>query len=193
MKFLTYTTDMPVSIVQEAYNFSKNSHNGQVRKYTGVPYFHHIKDVVSIVEDVLYNRGEFHNDFAKHIFSIAYLHDVVEYCNVTFEEISSKFGSEICEGVRLLSNLEKGNRKHRKSMERQRLSVSPNYIQMIKCADIISNVRDIVKYDYEFSKVYIDEKRELLDVMLNAGDDIMFSARQCLGIGVKVEFKGKLI
>lgn len=84
------------------------------------------------------------------------------------ENLIYLFGNEVASGVLLLSDLEKGNRTARKKLSRERLSRAPNWVQTIKCADLISNASSIVKHDPEFAKVYLKENRLLLEVMTKA-------------------------
>lgn len=53
----------------------------------------------------------------------------------------------------------------RKRLSRERLAAAPGWVQTIKCADLISNTSSIVQYDPAFAKVYLEEKRLLLEVM----------------------------
>ena len=60
---------MTSDIVKRASEFASKAHNGQVRKYTGEPYFGHPVEVMEIVSEVI-DDPEVH--------AAALLHDVVE-------------------------------------------------------------------------------------------------------------------
>lgn len=143
----------------EAMMFARERHANQVRKYTGNPYVDHLAEVAGIVAAV---GGD--------VFSIAtsWLHDVREDQGVTGEEIEARFGMRIAVGVALLSDLETGNRAERKSASRIRLASAPDWVQTIKCADLISNTSSIVKHDPKFAVIYLEEKRLLLNVLTKA-------------------------
>ena len=80
-------------------------------------------------------------------------------------------------GVMDLSDMETGNRAARKAASRARLAAAPSWVQTIKCADLISNTSSIVRHDPEFAKVYLEEKRLLLDVLTKADPQLRDLAR----------------
>lgn len=154
-----------MTLTFEAMEFAREVHKDQVRKYTNNPYFDHLAEVVGIAMSVAWNHPNIHPD--KYM-ATAWLHDCVEDQGVSEEILVAEFGTVIASGVLWLSDLEKGNRATRKKLSRERLAEAPNWIQTIKCADLISNTSSIVKHDPDFAKVYLKEKRLLLEVMTKA-------------------------
>lgn len=154
-----------MSLAFEAMEFARHIHKDQVRKYTNNPYFDHLAEVVGIAMSVGWNHPNIHPD---KFMATAWLHDCVEDQNIGLYYIHENFGPEVAKGVCFLSDLEKGNRATRKKLSRERLSKAPNWVQTIKCADLISNTSSIVKHDPDFAKVYLKEKRLLLEVMTKA-------------------------
>jgi hypothetical protein len=57
----------------------------------------------------------------------------------------------------------KGNRPLRNAIDRQFLAGASWQGQMIKCADMLSNTKDIVAHDLRFARVYVPEKKLLID------------------------------
>lgn len=157
------------SLAYEAMMFAREKHQGQVRKYTGEPYFNHLAEVVAISMSVGWQASMIHPD---KLMAVAWLHDVVEDCGVLFCELDLKFGDDVGTGVFYLSDTEKGNRKTRKELSRNRLAGAPGWVQTIKCADLISNATSIIKHDPEFAKVFCGEAVMLLDVMDKADERI---------------------
>lgn len=155
------------SLAYEAMMFAREKHQGQVRKYTGEPYFNHLAEVVAISMSVGWHAAIIHPD---RFMAMAWLHDVVEDCGVLFCELDAVFGEEVGDGVYYLTDTEKGNRKTRKELSRNRLSGAPGWVQAIKCADLISNATSIIKHDPEFAKVFCSEAVMLLDVMDKADE-----------------------
>lgn len=62
-----------------------------------------------------------------------------------------------------------GNRKVRKEVDRQHIAKASPRAKTIKLADLIHNTENIVANDKGFAKVYLAEKRLLLEV-LTEGD-----------------------
>lgn len=155
-----------MTLVYDAMMFAREVHKDQVRKYTGNPYVDHLAEVAGIVA-----AGKI-LDFEvlpEIMIATAWLHDTVEDCEVSLSEIDRRFGSIVALGVSGLTDDEPGkNRAERKAKGRERLAICPGWIQTIKCADVISNTSSIVKHDPEFAKVYLEEKRLLLEVMTKA-------------------------
>ena len=152
------------NLIFAAMQFAREAHQDQVRKYTGEPYVTHLAEVAGIVASTL-NCGKMGYEEAV---SVAWLHDTVEDCGVTLQEIEVRFGITVAIGVSGLTDSEAGNRAERKAKARDRLAACSGWIQTIKCADLISNTSSIVKHDPKFAEVYLEEKRLLLYVMTKA-------------------------
>lgn len=153
-------------IVERARLFATAAHHavGQVRKYTGEPYINHPAEVVGI----LAGSGA----ACPEMLAAAWLHDVVEDTQVGIDIIRDEFGAcvtTLVEGLTDVSQPEDGNRKVRKAIDRAHTAGQSPACKTIKLADLISNTRSIVERDPEFAKVYLAEKRLLLEV-LRAGD-----------------------
>jgi guanosine-3',5'-bis(diphosphate) 3'-pyrophosphohydrolase len=161
------------SIMELAYSamrFAMEVHATQVRKYTGEPYAAHLAEVAGIVVSAYV--GGFHNGYLTPpltvVLATAWLHDCIEDQNVTFAELRARFGYSVAEGVHWLTDCEVGNRAARKAAACIRLAQVPGWVQSIKCADLISNTRSIVKHDPKFAEVYLPEKAAILCAMTKA-------------------------
>jgi (p)ppGpp synthase/HD superfamily hydrolase len=157
-----------MDMVEKARVFATAAHAavGQVRKYTGEPYIVHPFEVAMTVKQI---------GGTPEMVSAAFLHDTVEDTGVTMETIEREFGPEVAEIVFFLTDVsrpEHGNRASRKAIDRAHIAKADARAQTIKLADLISNCSSIVKYDPEFAKVYLEEKRLLLEV-LTKGDKIL--------------------
>ncbi len=160
-----------MSFAYKAMMFAREAHAQQKRKYTNNPYTDHLAEVAGIVATVA-PQG-----YLDTMVSVAWLHDCVEDQGVTFETLQTKFCTEIAYGVMLLSDLEQGNRAQRKAQSRDRLKAAPGWVQTIKCADLISNTSSIVTHDIKFSKLFLQEKRLLLDCLTKADSRLLSLAK----------------
>jgi guanosine-3',5'-bis(diphosphate) 3'-pyrophosphohydrolase len=155
-----------MDIVEKARVFAMAAHASvkQLRKYTNEPYWVHPQEVAKMVSEL--------PNASKAMVAAAHLHDVVEDTGVTIEIIESEFGEEVATMVRWLTDVSKpedGPRWYRKKLDREHTAQAPAEVQSIKLADLISNSRSIMTYDPKFAKVYLEEKRMLLEV-LTRGD-----------------------
>lgn len=162
-----------LSLITEAARFARIRHEGQYRKYTNnIPYYAHCEDVANIVAGLKNAPITGH----PHAIAAAYLHDVVEDCGVKPATLQARFGNEITGMVMALSDIEEGNRAARKEMSRKRLGAAGFWVQTIKLADTLSNGPSIMKHDPKFAKVFMAEKRALVDVLTKGHADLWTQA-----------------
>lgn len=166
-----------MNTVERAKVFATAAHAavGQTRKYTGEPYVVHPLEVAALVESV---------GGTEAMIAAALLHDVLEDTAVTVDVLEEQFGSEVADLVLWLTDVSKpedGNRSTRKALDRQHSAAAPAAAQTVKVADLISNTRSIVAHDPGFAKVYIEEKRLLLDVLTGADPTLLTMAREQVG------------
>lgn len=90
---------LELSNVVKAYEFAKQKHANQYRK-SGKPYILHPVEVAMILEKLNFNTD---------VISAALLHDTVEDCGVTIEEIKQNFNNQIAEIVDAVTAITKDN------------------------------------------------------------------------------------
>lgn len=160
-------------------------HGDQKRKYTNEPYVNHVVSVAEIADTHI-------TDKSLLAVEIGLCHDLFEDTDVTdFEFMKSLrecgYGAlERSHIMKCVDNLTDAytkelypdlNRKERKAMEAKRLATINPISQSVKYADLIDNTSSIVRYDPEFAKTYLEEKRQILDQM--RGGDINLLIECC--------------
>jgi (p)ppGpp synthase/HD superfamily hydrolase len=159
-----------MDIVEKAKIFAIAAHSavGQLRKYTHEPYWVHPFEVMETVKTVPHT---------PEMLAAALLHDVVEDTQVTLAVIDQEFGKAVMYLVNSLTNISKpeyGNRAFRSAMDISWIASATPAAKTVKCADIISNCASIKRYDPEFAKVYLAEKRDML-VVLTEADPVLYA------------------
>lgn len=151
-----------MSIVSQALGFASCAHRHQVRKYTNEPYIVHCKAVADILEE---------HTLVYRVIAAGVLHDVIEDCDVTSDELRAVFGDYVADLVIEVTDISngRGNRTQRKQLDREHLARTSPEGACIKLADLIDNTKSVVKYDKNFARTYLEEK-ELLLPLLNHGD-----------------------
>ena len=99
------------------------------------------------------------------------------------EQIQDTFGHSIAELVGWLTDVSKpedGNRATRKAMDCYHLGQAPADAQTIKLADLISNSKSIAAHDPAFARVYMVEKRNMLEVLTQGNDYLYAEAKQIM-------------
>lgn len=157
-----------IELIEKAERGAYAWHKGQVRKYTGEPYFLHPKAVMEIVKTVPHTEA---------MLCAAWLHDTVEDTPCTLDDVRNMCGEEVAVLVEMLTDTsrpEDGNRAARKAIDREHTAKASPEAKTIKLADLIDNTRSIAAHDPEFAKVYLAEKALLLEV-LREGDATLWA------------------
>lgn len=165
--------------ILKAIEFARRAHEGQKRKYTGEDYIWHPIEVATIVSTVEHNED---------MLVAAILHDVVEDTEVEAWEIYKHFGQNVQNLVLDLTDVSKasdGNRKVRKEIDRQHTASACVEAKTIKLADLISNSKSILQHDEDFAKVYLKEKKMLLDVLTEGNTTLWLQANEIVTKGLK--------
>ena len=149
-----------MSLVELARMFARDAHKGQLRKYTKQPYIVHPARVAQEAQRL---------GLSKEAVAAGYLHDVVEDCGVTLQQIRGAFGPRVCALVDGLSDMQTkadGNRAARKEAVRQRLhGLRDAELHTLKLLDLVDNAGSIMRYDNEFGVTYVEEARQLAAVL----------------------------
>ena len=149
--------------------FAADAHRGQKRKYTGEPYIAHPLAVAELVRKA---GGDWEQITA------ALLHDTVEDTDVTLGDVYKEFGGDVAMAVYYLTDDERRDRnrfQHKIDLANRWLE-APEWIRMIKVADLIDNTRTIVAHDEGFSRVYMAEKAHLLRHLQPGHDGLIMTA-----------------
>lgn len=118
------------------------------------PYYKHLADVVSILEDYSYSR--------KYVIA-AWLHDTLESGGISYTKIKLLFGLEIAEIVYAVSSELGRNRKESNEKTYSKIKSNPD-ATIVKLADRIANVVHGGK-----SKMYVSEHQNFKDSIRVSG------------------------
>lgn len=124
-------------LTKKAISFAIEKHEGQFRKGSGLPYITHPIEVYSIVKKYKDSR------VIDELCAAAVLHDVVEDCGVSIQNLSEEFTPLISSLVSELTNDEEEIRKisKRKYMLKKVMNLT-SWALVIKLADMIANTSD---------------------------------------------------
>jgi len=158
--------------ILKALEFAREAHKDQRRKYTLEPYVNHCINVSKKVANV---------NSTEDTIIAALLHDTVEDTSVSLEQITDLFGdivSRLVYEVTDVSLKTDGNRRQRKEIDRQHLAKASPEGQTIKLADLIDNTYSIEIHDPNFARVYMREKKALLEVLILGNKELMEEANR---------------
>lgn len=128
----------PPLVVKLALDWAAVWHKGQRRKYPNaeVPYISHVAGVAAILS---------RHGFRDPVVAAGALHDVLEDCGVSYDELAAKFGAEVADLVRHASEEDKSLPwEERKRLYVEHFAHKPWDAQAITLADKIDNFQSIM-------------------------------------------------
>ena len=115
-----------MTLLEKAYTFAKEKHEGQFRRDGVTPYFTHCEKVASLLD------GELEK-------AVAYLHDTVEDERCNINEIELVFGEQIAGFINVLTKIKDWT--YERYIERFNYPANRR-MKLIKIADIVANLSD---------------------------------------------------
>ncbi|HME53662.1 MAG TPA: HD domain-containing protein [Candidatus Lokiarchaeia archaeon] len=171
-----------MTIIDGAAEYAKEMHDasGKLRKNTDEPYFIHPERVATRLMKLLspgVKSGQLSSEDFNDIISAAYLHDVVEDCDVSLQEINERFGETIAGYVAELTSdkdyiADQMVKKQIKKYEAKALYLTEKFNQMspqarlVKLADREDNVEDlaqVISHNNDWVHEYSLETAYILD------------------------------
>ena len=147
-----------IELIKKAYDFAYEKHFGQ-KRITGDDYITHPLNVAYILTEVKAD--------AKAI-SAALLHDTIEDCSVTFEEIENLFGREVAflvDGVTKINKISFSTETEQIAANQRKILVGLSEdvrVIIIKLADRLHNLRTIYVLPPEKQRKKAKETLEIL-------------------------------
>ena len=141
---------------QKAWDFAVDAHKGVTRKFSGVPYFEHVRKVFKLVKKV---------DSRETLGAAALLHDTVEDVDwVTLDIIRKEFGLEVMNLVKELTSKDKLlDMLGKKNYLLNKMINMSNDALTIKLCDRLQNISDHFSASEKFRKNYYNETRYIID------------------------------
>ncbi|MFN7824820.1 MAG: RelA/SpoT family protein [Pseudobdellovibrionaceae bacterium] len=144
-KVRSYYPTVDASIIERAYHFSEQAHEGQIRR-SGEPYISHPLNVAAILADLKLDVDSIITGL---------LHDTVEDTHATIDDIKTQFGESVAhlvDGVTKISKMQ-----FKTSTERQGENIRKMIVAMgkdvrvilVKLADRLHNMRTLSHMPYE--------------------------------------------
>ncbi len=123
----------------KALNFAATAH-GEQKTSKGLPYLTHL---TSVVMETLHAciESKFEVEKTDKVISVAFLHDIIEDTDVTYDNIYAEFGVDIAEAVDALSKDKTLCKKEQMADSINKLLTQPYEIQMVKLANRITNMQ----------------------------------------------------
>lgn len=148
--------------LQQALLFATMKHQDQYRKGDGRPYILHPISVLLTLGKIKKSKNKFL------LATAAVLHDVVEDCGVTLQEIADKFGYQVASIVQeLTSDKDKIEAMGKKEYLLDKMTHMSSYALCIKLCDRLDNIKDMSTMTDEFKARTISETEYILDGLID--------------------------
>ena len=151
----------PVQQILAAARFAAEKHASQRRKgLAGEPYVNHVIEVAELIaasSDVV----------DTHLVMAGLLHDTIEDCGVTFQELEQQFGTDVANLVAEVTDDKTLPKATRKALQVENAPKKSVRAQVIKLADKISNLRSILDsppadWDLERRRQYFEWAHQVI-------------------------------
>jgi (p)ppGpp synthase/HD superfamily hydrolase len=121
--------------VLDAKKFAQEKHKNQKRKDGITPYSEHLEGVVNRLKNLGVTD--------KNVLCAAWLHDIIEDTDATFDQINERFGRDVAVMVLSLSKDQNIPKKDREMQYINQLKDATFQTKIIKLCDISANLKDI--------------------------------------------------
>lgn len=123
------------NIVRKAFEYAMTKHAGQTRNGTGFSYIGHPVRVMTLVAQHITD---------DYLLAAALLHDVIEECGVTYENLVEEFGPVVANYVDELTNDKECDayKTNKEEYIKDKISKMSKGVFVIKMADMLDNITD---------------------------------------------------
>lgn len=148
--------------ILKAARFAAHKHKNQRRKDADAsPYINHPIALANIICD----EGDV--DSAS-VIAAALLHDTIEDTETDYDELRGQFGDEVAEIVAEVTDTKWLKKTSRKRLQISKAARASNGAKLVKLADKISNLRDIIAsspsdWSLERKREYFDSAKRVVD------------------------------
>lgn len=150
---------MEALLVEKARITAARWHEEVNQKYDGLPYEIHLNLAGAIARKYIDKIPSSKQDI---VLAAVYLHDTIEDCRKTYNDVSKEFGKDVAELVYAVTNEKGRNRKERASQRYYHVINEIKYAPFVKLCDRIANVLYATIFGTKMFEMYRKENLEFL-------------------------------
>ena len=158
-------------LVQKARKFAIRAHRRTNHKYGSVPYDYHLNDCYQIAKRFIALIPE---KYREQVLAAIWLHDCIEDCRLTYNDIKKEFGEFVAELVFAVTNEKGKTRKDRANDKYYKGIVSTPYATFVKLCDRIANIENSKKKKHGMYDGYLREMPYFIRAIYNEHYQPMF-------------------
>jgi (p)ppGpp synthase/HD superfamily hydrolase len=142
-----------LSKLQSVENFAKERHSSTIRKGGMIPHYEHLAGVVTRLKNLGITDEE--------VLSSAWLHDIIDDTETSFDELDQRFGSKVAVMVLSISKDKSLPRTKQEEQYVKQLKESTFDAKLIKLCDISASLRDLKNAPVSKTKRIKEVKKKL--------------------------------
>jgi len=157
-----------------------DSHRNVNHLYDGKPYKVHLKMVHSFADKYIFVFGKIPLDLIDLILAAAWMHDTIEDCRLTYNDVKAYCGGLIAEIVFALSNEKGKTRKDRANSKYYGEMVKIDYAPYLKICDRLANIKYSKDNKSTMFEKYKKEHKEFKEKLYDSRFELMFIEMETL-------------
>lgn len=146
-----------MNILEKAKDWAIARHQETNHKYDGRPYSIHLTHVVRVAVQWIHLVPIEAQD---EVLAVCWLHDTIEDCRITYNDVKKEFGEKVAELVYALTNDKGRNRKERAGQKYYQGIRDVQYATFVKICDRIANIENSIETHSSMLQAYQKEKKD---------------------------------
>jgi (p)ppGpp synthase/HD superfamily hydrolase len=165
MRFLMFLHTVPpykisFSMTKKARQYAVKCHKETNHKYDGREYFVHLQMVVDVANQFIHLIPEYDRE---PVLSACWIHDVMEDCRQTYNDVKKEIGEQVAEIGYALTNEKGKTRKERANDKYYKGIRKTPFATFVKLCDRIANVRYSKEKKSKMMEAYFNENPDFVD------------------------------
>ena len=143
--------------------FAIEAHASTNHTYDNKPYSIHLTMVANIARkyiDIIPDQCQ------EEVLSACWLHDTIEDCRLTYNDLKKEFGETVAEIVYAVSNEKGKNRKERANDIYYRGIRNTAWATFVKMCDRLANIKYSSETNSRMLEVYAKEHKDFIDILI---------------------------
>lgn len=158
-------------MIEKAKEYALESHRETNHLYDGKPYEVHLEMVVNVAKRFIHLIPQ---EQQENVLSACWLHDVIEDCRQTYNDVKNQTNFEVAEIVYALTN-EKGKNRKERANDKYYLGIKTTpYAVFVKLCDRIANYEYSISVGSRMAAMYEKEMELFCDAIYNEKYQPMF-------------------
>lgn len=147
--------------------FAIEAHNATNHTYDNKPYSVHLVTVTNIAQQYLHLIPYEHR---KEVLAACWLHDTIEDCRLTYNDLKKEFGETVAEIVYAVTN-DKGKTRSERAGDKYYEGIRRTpYASFVKLCDRWANIQYSVQTNSKMLSVYEKEHNHFIEQVLSLDD-----------------------